>query len=49
MPRRAGFELSKERLMINLAPADIKKEGPVFDLPIALGVLATMGDRNSIG
>jgi len=28
------------RVTVNLAPADIKKEGPVFDLPIALGVLA---------
>ena len=43
-PRHAGFEMPKERLTINLAPADIKKEGPIFDLPIALGVLATMGD-----
>ena len=40
----SGFEMPKERLTINLAPADIKKEGPIFDLPIALGVLATMGD-----
>ncbi|MBU0713843.1 MAG: hypothetical protein KJ964_00625 [Verrucomicrobia bacterium] len=43
-PRHTGFEMPKERLTINLAPADIKKEGPIFDLPIALGVLATMGD-----
>ena len=40
----SGFEMPKERLTINLAPADIKKEGPIFDLPIAIGVLATMGD-----
>jgi len=40
----SGFEMPKDRLTINLAPADIKKEGPIFDLPIALGVLATMGD-----
>jgi len=40
----SGFEMPKERLTINLAPADIKKEGPIFDLPIALGVLGTMGD-----
>jgi magnesium chelatase family protein len=31
---------SQHKLTINLAPADIKKEGPVYDLPIAIGVLA---------
>lgn len=30
---------SKKRIIINLAPADLKKEGPIFDLPIALGIL----------
>jgi len=30
---------SLKRIIINLAPADIKKEGPIFDLPIALGIL----------
>ena len=29
-PRHAGFEMPKDRLTINLAPADIKKEGPIF-------------------
>jgi magnesium chelatase family protein len=38
----SGFEFPVDRkLTINLAPADIKKEGPVFDLPIALGALAS--------
>jgi len=37
------FEMPKGRLTINLAPADIKKEGPVFDLPIAIGILAIQG------
>lgn len=32
-----------ERLIVNLAPADIKKEGPAFDLPIALGFLLASG------
>jgi magnesium chelatase family protein len=31
------------RITINLAPADIKKEGPIFDLPIAVGILAAQG------
>jgi magnesium chelatase family protein len=33
--------MPKGRLTVNLAPADIKKEGPSFDLPIAMGVLVT--------
>jgi len=41
---RAGISSSEfhfplERITVNLAPADLKKEGPAFDLPIALGVL----------
>ena len=37
------FEWPCKRLTINLAPAHLKKEGPAFDLPIALGVLAATG------
>ncbi|MEI6179062.1 MAG: magnesium chelatase domain-containing protein, partial [Verrucomicrobiota bacterium] len=37
----SGFRLHAGRTTINLAPADIKKEGPCFDLPIAIGMLAT--------
>ena len=36
----SGFRKPKGRMTINLAPADIKKEGPSFDLPIALGMVA---------
>lgn len=36
----SGFRWPRERTTINLAPADIKKEGPSFDLPIALGMIA---------
>ena len=40
----SGIELLPRRITINLAPADLKKEGPSFDLPIAVGVLiATRG------
>jgi magnesium chelatase family protein len=35
----SGFAPPKSRTTINLAPADVKKEGPAFDLPIALGML----------
>lgn len=37
--RNAGFTMPISRLTVNLAPADMKKEGPAFDLPIAVGVL----------
>src|SRR5438876_7542895 len=36
----SGFKVPLGRTTINLAPADVKKEGPSFDLPIALGMLA---------
>jgi magnesium chelatase family protein len=35
----SGYPFPMARLLINLAPADIKKEGPSFDLPVALGFL----------
>jgi magnesium chelatase family protein len=38
--KNCGFSLSRRRILINLAPADRKKEGSAFDLPIALGLLA---------
>lgn len=38
--RNSGFEFPKERVLISLAPADLKKEGAGFDLAIALAVLA---------
>lgn len=40
----SGFTPHIGRTTINLAPADIKKEGPSFDLPIALGMLAATGE-----
>src|SRR5437588_10329492 len=36
----SGFTFTFGRTTINLAPADVKKEGPSFDLPIAIGMLA---------
>ena len=36
----SGFKTHVGRTTINLAPADIKKEGPIYDLPIAIGMLA---------
>jgi magnesium chelatase family protein len=39
----AGFEFPLRRITVNLAPADVRKDGSAFDLPIALGVLAASG------
>lgn len=41
--KNAGFSIPAQRITINLAPADVRKEGPSFDLPIALGLLVCMG------
>jgi magnesium chelatase family protein len=41
--RNSGFKFPMERVTVNLAPADVRKEGAGFDLPIALGVLAATG------
>src|SRR5437867_1092452 len=41
--RNAGFAFPVDRITVNLAPADIRKEGASFDLPIALGILAATG------
>src|SRR5256885_6540009 len=38
--QNSGFTFTFGRTTINLAPADVKKEGPSFDLPIAVGMLA---------
>ncbi len=38
--RNAGYEMPPRRITVNLAPADTRKEGPAFDLPIAVGILA---------
>ena len=41
--KNCGYEYPSGRITVNLAPADIKKEGSSFDLAIALGVLASSG------
>jgi magnesium chelatase family protein len=41
--QNSGFRIPPRRVTINLAPADIRKEGSAFDLPIALGLLAATG------
>jgi magnesium chelatase family protein len=41
--KNSGYDFPQRRITINLAPADIKKEGSAYDLPIALGILAACG------
>ncbi len=38
--KNTGYHFPSDRITVNLAPADIKKEGSAFDLPIAIGILA---------
>jgi magnesium chelatase family protein len=38
--KNCGYEFPSRRITVNLAPADIKKEGAAFDLPMAIGILA---------
>lgn len=46
--KNSGFKFPHSRITINLAPADIKKEGPSYDLPIAIGVMVASGQlKNS--
>src|SRR5437867_9022199 len=41
--RNSGFQFPAHRITVNLAPADVRKAGASFDLPIALGILAAQG------
>lgn len=41
--KNCGYEFPYRRITVNLAPADIRKEGSAFDLPISLGILTVMG------
>lgn len=45
--KNSGFEIPPRRITINLAPADVPKEGSAFDLPIAVGILASTGQLRS--
>ena len=41
--KNSGFELQSKKIIVNLAPANTRKEGSLFDLPIAIGILANFG------
>ncbi len=49
--KNCGYDFPQKRITVNLAPADIKKEGSAFDLPIAIGILAATGvaDTDKLG
>jgi magnesium chelatase family protein len=42
--KNSKIDIHRGRITVNMAPADIKKEGPDFDLPIAVGILASQGE-----
>lgn len=44
--KNSGFEFPIRKITINLAPGELKKEGTLFDLPIAIGILAASGELN---
>ena len=41
--KNSGYHFPNQKVVINLAPADIRKEGTLYDLPIAMGILARDG------
>ncbi len=41
--KNSGFRFPNGRIVVNLAPADLRKEGPTYDLPIAIGIMVAAG------
>ena len=39
----SGFAMPMTKMTVNLAPGDIRKEGPIYDLPISLGIIPQFG------
>ena len=47
--KNSGFDFLSRKIVVNLSPANIRKEGSIFDLPIAIGILiATENIKNEI-
>ena len=42
--KNLGYDYARKRIVVNMAPADVKKEGSAYDLTIAVGVLAASGE-----
>ncbi len=45
--QNCGYEFPTQKITVNLAPADLKKTGPIYDLPIFLGLLAATGQTTA--
>jgi len=45
--RNSGYEFPMRRITVNLAPADLHKQGPSYDLPIAVGILGSSGQMKA--
>lgn len=46
--KNSGIDFESRKIIINLSPADTKKEGSIFDLPIAIGILKSMEKLNDV-
>ena len=42
-----GYKFPRQRIVINMAPADIRKEGTAYDLPLAIGIMAAAGELDA--
>ena len=47
--KNVGYRLPRKKIVINMAPADIRKEGSAYDLPLAMGILAASGQIKDEG
>ena len=47
--KNSGFRVPGGRITVNLAPADLRKVGPTYDLPMAIGILSASGQLPSPG
>lgn len=45
---QSGYKWPGKKIVINMAPADLRKEGAAYDLPLAIGILAASRDRKSV-
>lgn len=43
----SGYKFPRSRIVVNMAPADIRKEGAAYDLPLAIGILAAAGELDA--
>ena len=46
--KNCGFDFPMRRITVNLAPADMRKEGPIYDLAILLAILRASGELDSL-